>query len=114
MVVWTVTIPMFCAVTAHNALAGGFGRGVRDSAIVRVLAKENIAIAVVWYAHHRLLRRRPVLELLLDASLSPGPPLGPRPFWVPVPAEAVVPPPGPVSPSMVGCGPQKQRAPQVG
>ncbi|EKU49536.1 MULTISPECIES: vitamin K epoxide reductase family protein [Brevibacterium] len=48
MVVWTVTIPMFCAVTAHNALAGSFGRGVRDSAIVRVLAKENIAIAVVW------------------------------------------------------------------
>lgn len=48
MVVWTVTIPMFCGVTAHNALAGSFGRGVRDSAIVRVLAKENIAIAVVW------------------------------------------------------------------
>jgi len=48
MVVWTMTIPMFCAVTAHNALAGNFGRGVRDSAVVTVLARENVAIAVVW------------------------------------------------------------------
>lgn len=48
MVVWTMTIPMFVAVTAHNALAGNFGAGVAKNPIARVLAKENIAIWVLW------------------------------------------------------------------
>ena len=48
MVVWTMTIPMFVAVTAHNVLAGNFGPRLRDSAFVRVVAKENIAVFVLW------------------------------------------------------------------
>lgn len=48
MVVWAMTIPMFCAVTAHNVLAGNFGAGIRDNTAARVLARENIAISVVW------------------------------------------------------------------
>ncbi|HCG56342.1 MULTISPECIES: vitamin K epoxide reductase family protein [Brevibacterium] len=48
MVVWTVTIPMFVAVTAHNALAGNFGVGIAKNPIARVLSKENVAIFVLW------------------------------------------------------------------
>ncbi|WP_231447244.1 vitamin K epoxide reductase family protein [Brevibacterium zhoupengii] len=48
MVVWTMTIPMFVAVTAHNALAGNFGAGIAQNPIARVLAKENVAIFVLW------------------------------------------------------------------
>ena len=48
MVVWAMTIPMFVAVTAHNVLAGNFGARISDSTIARVLAKENIAIFVLW------------------------------------------------------------------
>lgn len=48
MVVWTMTIPMFVAVTAHNVLAGSFGRAVAENPLARVLAKENVAISVVW------------------------------------------------------------------
>jgi uncharacterized membrane protein len=48
IVVWTVTIPMFVAVTAHNALAGSFGPRAAENTIVRVLAKENIALSVLW------------------------------------------------------------------
>ncbi|WP_113903943.1 MULTISPECIES: vitamin K epoxide reductase family protein [Brevibacterium] len=48
IVVWFMTIPLFCAVTAHNALTGGFGRSVAESTAVRVIAKENVAIAVLW------------------------------------------------------------------
>ena len=48
MVVWTMTIPMFVSVTAHNALAGNFGAGIARNPIARVLAKENIAIFVLW------------------------------------------------------------------
>ncbi|WP_309131719.1 vitamin K epoxide reductase family protein [Brevibacterium sp.] len=48
MVVWTVTIPQFCAVTARNALAGDLGRGLSENTMVRVIAKENVAISVLW------------------------------------------------------------------
>ncbi len=48
IVVWAVTIPSFCAVTARNALAGDFGRAAAESTMVRVIAKENVAIAVLW------------------------------------------------------------------
>ncbi|WP_350271272.1 vitamin K epoxide reductase family protein [Brevibacterium sp. CBA3109] len=48
MVVWTVTIPMFVAVTAHNALAGNFGVTIAKNPIARVLSKENVAIFVLW------------------------------------------------------------------
>lgn len=48
IIVWTVTIPMFVAVTAHNALRGAFGSRAAQNAIVRVLAKENVALSVLW------------------------------------------------------------------
>lgn len=48
IVVWTVTIPMFCAVTAHNVLEGRFSKALSDNTFVRVLAKENLPIAIVW------------------------------------------------------------------
>lgn len=48
IVVWTVTIPMFLAVTARNVLSGHFGRGVAGNAFARVAAKENIALSVLW------------------------------------------------------------------
>ncbi|WP_210605340.1 vitamin K epoxide reductase family protein [Brevibacterium oceani] len=48
IIVWTMTIPMFVAVTGHNVLAGRFGQRVTQSPIVRVLAKENVALSVLW------------------------------------------------------------------
>lgn len=48
MVVWTMTIPMFVAVTAHNVLAGNFGVRIAQNPIARVLSKENVAIFVLW------------------------------------------------------------------
>ena len=48
IIVWTVTIPMFVAVTAHNLLSGRFGPRAAESPFVRVMAKENIALSVLW------------------------------------------------------------------
>lgn len=48
MVVWTMTIPMFVAVTAHNVLAANFGARLARNPIARVLAKENAALFVLW------------------------------------------------------------------
>ena len=39
---------MFMAVTARNLLTGVFGRRTADNAVLRVLAKENIALSVLW------------------------------------------------------------------
>lgn len=48
IVVWTVTIPMFVAVTARNLLAGHFGAAAAQNPMAKVLAKENIAVSVLW------------------------------------------------------------------
>lgn len=48
MVVWTMTIPMFVAVSAHNVLAGNFGRRIAQNPILKVVSKENVAIFVLW------------------------------------------------------------------
>nr|WP_209044286.1 vitamin K epoxide reductase family protein [Brevibacterium marinum] len=48
MVVWTMTIPMFVAVSAHNVLAGNVGVRIAQNPIARVLAKENVALSVLW------------------------------------------------------------------
>src|SRR5699024_7365756 len=48
IVVWTVTIPMFVAVTAHNVLSGAFGTRAEANPFARVFAKENIALSVLW------------------------------------------------------------------
>jgi uncharacterized membrane protein len=48
MVVWAVTIPMFCAVTGYNVLAGNFGAGVRDNAFTRVFAANSLLISLLW------------------------------------------------------------------
>lgn len=48
MVVWTMTIPMFVAVTSHNVLAGNFGDRLPANPIARVMAKENVPIFVLW------------------------------------------------------------------
>src|SRR5699024_7393627 len=48
IVVWTVTIPMFVAVTAHNVLSGAFGSRAEANPFARVFAKENIALSVLW------------------------------------------------------------------
>ncbi len=47
IVVWTVTIPLFCTTTGYNALAGNFGTGIRDSITVRVFASSSLLISVV-------------------------------------------------------------------
>lgn len=48
IVVWTVTIPMFVGVTARNLLSGHFGAAAAQNPMVKVLAKENIAVSVLW------------------------------------------------------------------
>src|SRR5699024_9725764 len=48
IVVWTVTIPMFVAVTAHNVLSGALGTRAEANPFARVFAKENIALSVLW------------------------------------------------------------------
>ncbi|WP_236864040.1 vitamin K epoxide reductase family protein [Brevibacterium daeguense] len=48
MVVWAVTIPMFCVVTGYNALAGNFGARVRDNAFIRVFAANSLLISLLW------------------------------------------------------------------
>ena len=48
IVVWTVTIPMFCVVTGYNVLTGNFGAGVRDNVFARILAKEAVALSILW------------------------------------------------------------------
>src|SRR5699024_1362381 len=48
IVVWTVTIPMFVAVTAHNVLSGAFGTRAEANPFARVFAKEDIALSVLW------------------------------------------------------------------
>lgn len=48
IVVWAMTIPMFVAATAHNILAGNFGPELQENSVVRVLAKENVAISALW------------------------------------------------------------------
>ena len=48
IIVWTVTIPMFMSVPARNLLTGAFGQRAADNAVLRVLAKENIVLSVLW------------------------------------------------------------------
>src|SRR5699024_7458556 len=48
IVVWTVTIPMFGAVTAHNVLSAAFGSRAEANPFARVFAKENIALSALW------------------------------------------------------------------
>ncbi len=48
MVVWAVTIPLFVLVTAHNALAGGFGAGVQGNVVARAVAGMPLSIAGLW------------------------------------------------------------------
>src|SRR5690625_5712785 len=48
IVVWTVPIPMFVAVTAHNVLSGAFGTRTVANPFARVFAKENITLSVLW------------------------------------------------------------------
>lgn len=47
IVVWSITIPLFCTTTGYNALAGNFGAGVRDNVTVRVFASSSLLISVV-------------------------------------------------------------------
>ncbi|WAL40598.1 vitamin K epoxide reductase family protein [Brevibacterium sp. BRM-1] len=48
IVVWSVTIPMFCIVTARNALTGAFGAGIADSTGTYALASNAVFAAVAW------------------------------------------------------------------
>ncbi|WP_349828909.1 vitamin K epoxide reductase family protein [Brevibacterium litoralis] len=48
MVVWLVTIPSFCLVTAYNALHGNFGAGVAANDWVRSFARQAPWFAVLW------------------------------------------------------------------
>lgn len=48
IVVWAMTIPMFCVVTGYNALAGNFGSGLRESFVVRVIASSALLLSLVW------------------------------------------------------------------
>ena len=48
IVVWTVTIPMFVGVSAHNVLSGAFGPRAEANPFARVFAKENVALSVLW------------------------------------------------------------------
>lgn len=48
IVVWTVTIPMFCVVTGYNVLAGNLGRGLRDNGFVAAFAGTALLIAILW------------------------------------------------------------------
>lgn len=48
IVVWTVTIPMFCIVTAANALTGAFGARVAQSTATYVIGSNAVLLAVVW------------------------------------------------------------------
>src|SRR5699024_12011338 len=48
IVLWTVTIPMFVAMTAHNVLSGALGTRAEANPFARVFAKENIALSVLW------------------------------------------------------------------
>jgi len=48
IVVWTVTIPMFCVVTGYAALRGFFGAGVTASPYARVFAQHALLIGVLW------------------------------------------------------------------
>lgn len=47
IVVWTVTIPLFCTTTGYNALVGNFGTRIRDNVTVRVFASSSLLISVV-------------------------------------------------------------------
>lgn len=48
IVVWTVTIPLFCVVTGYNVLAGNLGAGLRDNGVVRAIAGTALIIAILW------------------------------------------------------------------
>lgn len=48
IVVWTVTIPMFCVVTGYAALRGFFGTAITDSPYARVFAQHALLIGVLW------------------------------------------------------------------
>lgn len=48
IVVWTVTIPLFCVTTGYNTLTGAFGQGLRDSLTARMFAKHSLEIGVLW------------------------------------------------------------------
>ncbi|MGW9827594.1 putative membrane protein [Brevibacterium pityocampae] len=48
IVVWTVTIPLFCVVTGYNVIAGNLGAGLRDNGVVRAIAGTALIIAVLW------------------------------------------------------------------
>src|SRR5699024_5370685 len=45
IVVWTVTIPMFVDVTAHNGLSSAFGNRSVAIPFAMVFAKENVALS---------------------------------------------------------------------
>lgn len=47
IVVWTITIPLFCTTTGYNALVGNFGATIRDSITARVFASNSLLISVV-------------------------------------------------------------------
>lgn len=47
IIVWTVTVPMFCTTTGYNVLAGNFGRHLRDNVTVQVFAKNSLVIGIV-------------------------------------------------------------------
>lgn len=48
IVVWTVTIPLFCVVTGYNVIAGNLGAGLRDNGVVRAIAGTALIIAILW------------------------------------------------------------------
>lgn len=48
MVVWTVTIPMFCLVTAYNLMTGNFGRTLAQTGAAQVIGRLWPLVAVVW------------------------------------------------------------------
>src|SRR5699024_2893224 len=48
IVVWTVTLPLFVAGTAHHALCGAFGPRAEANPFARVCAQENLALSALW------------------------------------------------------------------
>lgn len=47
IVVWSITIPLFCTTTGYNALAGNFGKNIQSSVTVRVFASSSLLISIV-------------------------------------------------------------------